>query len=327
MSAIEIPIFQLGIFMDKYPVRVDEYVQFDHEYRNPWGTVENQGKLPVTNVSWRKSMDYSEFLGKRLPTTTEWIFCATGALIVINQNGSVGILGDIHRFPWGDDETIQNCNNSELGINHPTPVDYFDDKGESGFGISDMMGNVWEMTASYFTESINGKVPHNKVNDDRTIIGGYFGNKLTSGGMVGKDLFKMDIVSEESSNKIIGFRFVREFGLVDLKNYSVEIMEEYFKFCVKLGGLRPLKRSLICDVCCKEVDPAVSIAIGHKSIGFCSVYCNRCLRKVVQKIVRKHGLENEILVFSPALSYMISYMRGVYTDHRDSYKDLIPLST
>jgi len=97
----------------------------------------DEGKLPVTNVSWDAVGQYLGWLsGKtgqryRLPTEAEWEFAARGA-------------GAAHVFPWGDEIGAGNAHcgqcASPLPITGPVPVASFKDQG----GLHDMTGNVYE---------------------------------------------------------------------------------------------------------------------------------------------------------------------------------------
>jgi hypothetical protein len=39
-----VPIFQLGLFVDKYPVTVGEYHAYNPQYQNPWAIADNNPK-------------------------------------------------------------------------------------------------------------------------------------------------------------------------------------------------------------------------------------------------------------------------------------------
>jgi iron(II)-dependent oxidoreductase len=70
--------------------------------------------------------------GKRLPTQVEWQLAAQGT--------------DKRKWPWGNDFHATYCNNS---FDRQTPVDAFP-KGQSPYGVMDMIGNVWQMTSDIY---------------------------------------------------------------------------------------------------------------------------------------------------------------------------------
>ncbi len=102
---------------------------------------------PVTQVAFADAEAYAAWAGKVLPTEAEWEFAARGG-----RNGA--------DYAWGD--TFEP-NGERLANTWPGP---FPRRGEPGpnrygtspvgafpanlYGLADMIGNVWEWTASYW---------------------------------------------------------------------------------------------------------------------------------------------------------------------------------
>ncbi len=110
-------------------------------YWKPWdGNIPPAGRerWPVTNVSPRDAEEFAQWLSKRdgfqyrLPTEEEWEYAA--------RNGSQGSL-----FPWGNSWTDGRANINQTST--PREVGSFPD-GASKDGVLDLIGNVWEWTAS-----------------------------------------------------------------------------------------------------------------------------------------------------------------------------------
>ncbi|WP_019812608.1 ergothioneine biosynthesis protein EgtB [Saccharomonospora saliphila] len=94
---------------------------------------------PVMHVSYHEAAAFAAWAGRRLPTEAEWEKAArfdprTGRSL---------------RFPWGDDEPAER--HANLGQRHlrPAPVGAYPD-GASPCGAQQMIGDVWEWTASDF---------------------------------------------------------------------------------------------------------------------------------------------------------------------------------
>ncbi|WP_431046650.1 ergothioneine biosynthesis protein EgtB [Streptomyces sp. P1-3] len=164
-----------AFFIDTVPVSNGAYLRFieDGGYRDPrWWTgpgcdhVQRQGLSaplfwrreegqwlrrrfgvtepvppgePVLHVSWYEADAYARWAGRRLPTEAEW---EKAARYDPESDRS-------RRYPWGDaDPAPEHAN---LGQRHlrPAPVGSYPD-GASPLGIRQLIGDVWEWTASDF---------------------------------------------------------------------------------------------------------------------------------------------------------------------------------
>ena len=134
-----------SFLIDRYPVTNEEYLRFIREtryipadtanYLKLWEKgmpVTGQERYPVVYVSLDDARAYARWAGKRLPTETEWQLAAQGT--------------DRRLWPWGNDFQATKCNNA---FGRPTPVDAFP-KGESPYGVADLVGNVWQMTGDVY---------------------------------------------------------------------------------------------------------------------------------------------------------------------------------
>jgi iron(II)-dependent oxidoreductase len=99
---------------------------------------------PVVHVTWYEAEAYCRFAGRRLPTEAEWEYAACNGRSV-----------DKVLTPWGD--TRPDTLHANLETNGPVPVSSFA-AGESPRGCRQLLGNVWEWTASTF-EPYPGFVP------------------------------------------------------------------------------------------------------------------------------------------------------------------------
>lgn len=139
-------------------------------WRHPEGqasTLDGRGEHPVVHVSWDDAAAYAKWAGKELPTEAEWEFAARGGL-------------DGKRFSWGDEvrpsgrfmaNTFQgefpHRQIAEDRYSATSPVKSFP---ANGYGLYDMAGNVWQWTADWYRDDIDGE----SAPPRRVIKGGSF---------------------------------------------------------------------------------------------------------------------------------------------------------
>jgi iron(II)-dependent oxidoreductase len=100
---------------------------------------------PVTFVNWYEAQAWSNWAKRRLPTEAEWEAAALG-----EPNARRSRLADKkRRWPWG--EAPATPNRANLAFVFDEPLDVADcAAGDSACGCRQMIGNVWEWTASDF---------------------------------------------------------------------------------------------------------------------------------------------------------------------------------
>ncbi|NJS11935.1 MAG: ergothioneine biosynthesis protein EgtB [Microcoleus sp. CSU_2_2] len=148
--------------IDRYPVTCSQYRNFmttggyqnsqwwsadgwkwlqSHPVDRPLYWSENPAfnARPVCGVSWYEAEAYCNFRGQRLPTEAEWEKAASWD--AKNQIKST--------YPWGEEPPNSLLCNHGNHMGNTALVDGFP-KGKSATGCCDMLGNVWEWTASIF---------------------------------------------------------------------------------------------------------------------------------------------------------------------------------
>ncbi|MEQ1786470.1 MAG: ergothioneine biosynthesis protein EgtB, partial [Acidimicrobiales bacterium] len=94
---------------------------------------------PLQHVGWHEAEAFARWAGRRLPTEAEWEKAAR-----FDPD-----TGESRRWPWGDDDPTEA--HANLGQRHlgPAPVGAYPG-GASAVGCHQMIGDVWEWTASDF---------------------------------------------------------------------------------------------------------------------------------------------------------------------------------
>jgi iron(II)-dependent oxidoreductase len=95
---------------------------------------------PVLHVNWYEADAFCRWAGRRLPTEVEWEAAAAGGPTLSSPK---------RPFPWGDEPpSPQRANLDGFALGCSDVADL--PAGDSLFGCRQMIGNVWEWTASNF---------------------------------------------------------------------------------------------------------------------------------------------------------------------------------
>jgi formylglycine-generating enzyme required for sulfatase activity len=165
-------VFLDDFWMDETPVTNEQFAEFVHDtgYETKaertggaWGyragefshvpnlswrnyALPGREKHPLVLVSWNDAQAYARWADKRLPSEAEWEKAARG-----------GLVGKL--YPWGDEEpngTQSNFAQTPSEIVPTTPVKQF---APNGYGLHDMVGNVWQWCADWYGEHYYAESP------------------------------------------------------------------------------------------------------------------------------------------------------------------------
>jgi formylglycine-generating enzyme required for sulfatase activity len=133
--------------------------KFGANWKHPYGpgsSIDGLDDHPVVQVAYRDAEAYAKWAGKELPTEAEFEFAARGGL-------------DGAEFAWGDElvpggKHMANLWQGEFphqnlgldGYEHTSPVTAFP---PNGYGVHDMIGNVWEWTTDWYSAKHEADAP------------------------------------------------------------------------------------------------------------------------------------------------------------------------
>lgn len=144
-----------------YPVNLADWrrwwtFRFGANWRRPYGrrqygkqsSIKGFDNHPVVHIAYCDAEAYANWAGKELPTEAEWEFAARGGL-----EGA--------EYAWGDEFTpggnhmantwqgaFPRVNLNLDGYERTSPVTAFP---ANGYGLHDMIGNVWEWTTDWYS--------------------------------------------------------------------------------------------------------------------------------------------------------------------------------
>jgi sulfatase modifying factor 1 len=148
----------------KEPVDLKDWSQwwrfkFGADWRRPYGprsAISGMDDHPVVHVAYRDAEAYARWARKELPTEAEWEFAARGGL-------------DDAEYAWGEEFTpggkqmantwqgaFPHQNLAEDRYERTSPVRAFP---PNGYGVHDMIGNVWEWTTDLWSTRHPGDAP------------------------------------------------------------------------------------------------------------------------------------------------------------------------
>jgi formylglycine-generating enzyme required for sulfatase activity len=146
------PVKLDAFYIDKHEVTNAQYHAFceatDTELPVFWGLDRFRCSLdypdhPVVGVSQAAAQKYAEWVGRRLPTEAEWEYAARGGL---------------ERLSYGTADVLEDdeANTKSAKLDGPVAVGSFE---PNGYGVYDMVGNVREWVADYYSEDYFANSP------------------------------------------------------------------------------------------------------------------------------------------------------------------------
>ena len=147
-----------------HPVNTRDWSQwwnfkFGADWRRPYGprsSISGLDDHPVVHVAYRDAEAYAQWAGKELPTEAEWEVAARGGLdgAEFAWGGEFAPGGRHMANTWQGEFPYQNLEAD--GYARTSPVMAFP---PNGYGLYDMIGNVWEWTTDWWSTQHEGDAP------------------------------------------------------------------------------------------------------------------------------------------------------------------------
>ena len=137
------------------PVNLEDWRQWwdwapGAHWRRPFGAgsdIAGKDSHPVVQIAYPDAGAYAAWANRRLPTEAEWEYAAAaGATTTYAWGDEPTVDGNLMantwqgRFPYRNDGAVNWVGTSPVGIFPP-----------NGFGLLDMIGNVWEWTTTRYS--------------------------------------------------------------------------------------------------------------------------------------------------------------------------------
>lgn len=208
------PVTVADFQIARFPVTVAEYARFVRAggpvpsvpgggtLEVPWDEQLKYPDKPVTCVSWRNAMAYTEWLADitgepwRLPTEAEWEKAARWDATA--RQARV--------YPWGDTWDSAHCSNNETGVGDLLPIGFVP-AGASPFGVQDVLGSVYQWcTTIYRRYPYTLRDNREKLDEpgSRVLRGSYYGAGAKFSRAAARNSSRPD-----DADKRTGFRLAR----------------------------------------------------------------------------------------------------------------------
>jgi formylglycine-generating enzyme required for sulfatase activity len=118
----------------------------------PGSSIKAREHHPVVHIAYEDAKAYANWIGKQLPTETEWERAARGGLENVEYawGDELHPRGQMLANTWQGD--FPHTNSRADGYERTSPVGSFP---ANPYGLVDMIGNVWEWTSDWYCEVRN----------------------------------------------------------------------------------------------------------------------------------------------------------------------------
>jgi formylglycine-generating enzyme required for sulfatase activity len=140
-------------------------------------------KFPADSMNWGEAQNYCQATGMRLPTEAEWEYAGRAGITASRY-------GELDQIAW-------------YGVNSADKTHEVMQKQPNAWNLYDMLGNVWEWTADWYSPHPGNDPQGPPSGKIRVLRGGSWGN--------GPAFVRLSVRSgnePENHSNVVGFRCV-----------------------------------------------------------------------------------------------------------------------
>lgn len=225
------------------PFWIDRYEVTNEQFNGLAGQAERASgnedpEYPRENVTWFEAATFCASRGGRLPTETEWEYAA---------RGPEGLF-----FPWGDRWVTGNSVWQNTSGGNTDPVGGRPE-GISWVGAYDMVGNVWEWTASIYAD-----YPYDPLDGRESLEGSSDTERVLRGGAF--YAFEESVLNAVNRFKYAANRREDSFGIRCIRDYrDGDVRADILPF---IPTAAPTSPAVLTEAAASEISGVDDLRVG-----------------------------------------------------------------
>lgn len=127
----------------------------------PGSNIDGKDNYPVVHIAFEDAKAFAKWAGKRLPTEAEWEIASRGGTEHQSYQWGDNLMPDGRYLANFYQGTFPSDNTEKDGYTYAAPVRSYP---ANGYGLYDMIGNVWEWTSDWYRVDTHSQNKAGSVN-------------------------------------------------------------------------------------------------------------------------------------------------------------------